>query len=246
MKRGTSNHPKVYLLAEALKVKRPAALGYLQLLWDFTADYAPHGDVGRYPDTRIEAALDWGGRKGKLIDALVEAGWLDRHTERRLLVHDWLDHAEKSVHRRLDRETKRTQSDTPKVTPINGVTDAKIETPVRAGAPPALAVTYSHSHADTASRMYAQHQNKAGRVLFEQALSEVLSIAPDAAALAVRIERAHTAWLPHWERDGGRYAPRLDRWIRDGGFQDDPPESVPAASSHLGSMEEFRRQELGA
>ena len=60
MKRNTSNHPKVYELAEALKVKRPAALGYLQLLWDFTAEYAPEGDIGRYSDSRIEAALDLG------------------------------------------------------------------------------------------------------------------------------------------------------------------------------------------
>ena len=59
MKRGTPDHPKVYDLAERLKVKRPTALGYLELLWHFTAVYAPEGDIGRYSDKRIEGAMDW-------------------------------------------------------------------------------------------------------------------------------------------------------------------------------------------
>jgi hypothetical protein len=33
VKRGTPDHPKVYALAEALGIRRPAALGHLELLY---------------------------------------------------------------------------------------------------------------------------------------------------------------------------------------------------------------------
>jgi hypothetical protein len=248
MKRGTSNHPKVYELAAALKIKRPLALGYLQLLWDFAADYAPEGDVGRYSDSRIEAALDWGGARGKLVAALVHSRWLDPTEERRLVVHDWLDHAEKSVHRKLQRAALRNQADTKKVTHQSGVTDAVLDTPVREGAPPAFAFNRSPSQSpptldSLAEKLYSRHPNRAGRILFEQALAQALSAAVDPDATATRIESAHAAWLPNWERDGGRYAPRLDRWIQSGGFLDDPP-AGGAPDNEYRPAEEFRREEL--
>jgi hypothetical protein len=78
MKRGTPDHPKVYALAEALGIRRPAALGHLELLFHFAAQYAPRGDAGRYPDKRIAAATGWPGKAEKLIESLVTTGWLDR------------------------------------------------------------------------------------------------------------------------------------------------------------------------
>jgi len=62
MKRGTPEHPKVYDLCDRLGCDRPTAVGYLELLWHITAKYTPQGDIGRYSDRRIEAALDWVGR----------------------------------------------------------------------------------------------------------------------------------------------------------------------------------------
>lgn len=127
MKRGCPDHPKVYDLCERLRVRRPTAVGYLELLWHFTAKYAPQGDIGRFSDTRIEAGLDWGGKPGKLIEALVGAGWLDRHvpatasplprhSECRLVVHDWHEHADDAVRKRLSRMGQQFIKVTPKVT----------------------------------------------------------------------------------------------------------------------------------
>lgn len=103
MKRGAMEHPKVYDLCERLRVRRPTAIGCLEMLWHFAAKYAPQGDVGRFSDTRIEAALDWSGRPGKLVEALANARWLDRHPKWRLVIHDWHDHADDSVRKRLAR-----------------------------------------------------------------------------------------------------------------------------------------------
>src|SRR5579863_7323079 len=103
MIRGTANHPKVFLLCKELGCSRPTALGYLTLLWEFASNYAQDGNVSRYPDYRIEAAMDWKGKPGKLITALLLSGWLDVHEQLGYCVHDWHLHSEKSVKRYLAR-----------------------------------------------------------------------------------------------------------------------------------------------
>ena len=104
MKRGTPEHPKVYDLMEIIKRRRPEVLGYLELLWQFTAKYTPRGDIGLFSDARIEAACDWSGRKGQLLDALVQARWVDRDDQYRLVIHDWEAHADGVVKKRLQRD----------------------------------------------------------------------------------------------------------------------------------------------
>src|SRR5262245_380173 len=103
MKRGTPTHPKVFELAGALKISRPTAIGILELLWHFTAQYAPAGDVGRYSNVRIAAAVDWRRNPEVLVNALVTTRWLDPSEGSRLVVHDWCVHADDSVRKRLAR-----------------------------------------------------------------------------------------------------------------------------------------------
>ena len=102
------------------------AVGYLELLWHFTAKFAPQGDIGRFSDKRIEGALDWTGRGGHLISALVHSKWLDPHLEWRLLVHDWHDHADDSVRKRLNRGRLQFLTLPAKVTGQSSVTDRKV------------------------------------------------------------------------------------------------------------------------
>jgi hypothetical protein len=109
MKRGTPRHPKVAHLQALLRVKNivplPTVIGLLELLWHFTAEFAPQGDIGKFADDRIEAACDWYGRKGRLIEALIESRLVDRHPDPaiRLVVHDWNEHADNTVKNRLKR-----------------------------------------------------------------------------------------------------------------------------------------------
>jgi hypothetical protein len=112
------------------------------MLWHFTAEYTPQGDIGKFSDDRIEAALDWTGKKGHLIDCLVESGWLDREPattkepvgngeatarqwpgNRKLVVHHWHDHAEDSVRKRLNRAGLQFLTVSGEVTGQNPVTD---------------------------------------------------------------------------------------------------------------------------
>ncbi len=101
MKRGTTDHPKTLRLAKLLQIERWGAVGILESLWHFTARHAIRGDIGRWSDEDICEAIGWEQEPGKLIDALVEAGWLDRDEVHRLLVHDWHDHADDTVKKTL-------------------------------------------------------------------------------------------------------------------------------------------------
>lgn len=116
MKRGCPRHPKVAHLRELLKISLPTAIGILELLFHFVAEFCPQGDVGRYSDARIEAALAWTGQRGKLVQCLTDAGWLDRHSEWRLVLHDWHEHADSAVKKRLERSHLEFLSDTAKLT----------------------------------------------------------------------------------------------------------------------------------
>ena len=95
MKRGTVEHPKTAALASMLGVKRHVAVGLLEMLWHHTARYAPRGDIGKWKDCQIAAALDWpNDDSGRLIQCLVDSGWIDLSPEHRLLIHDWHEHSD--------------------------------------------------------------------------------------------------------------------------------------------------------
>jgi hypothetical protein len=98
MKRGTTIHPKVYALASALKRDRSAAIGVLESLWHFTAQYAPAGNVGKFTDAAIAHSIGWEGDPALLVESLVACRWLDAHPQHRLAVHDWSEHCDDGVH----------------------------------------------------------------------------------------------------------------------------------------------------
>jgi hypothetical protein len=152
MKRGTPKHPKVYDLCERLRCDRPTALGYLELLWHFAAEFAPQGDIGKFSDKRIEGALDWKtGRwrkSGDLVQALIGAGWIDISTSsgmcqefisgasagdqtgsgpyHRLVIHDWHVHCDDSVRKKLARSNLSFLSLGEKVTGQSADADRKM------------------------------------------------------------------------------------------------------------------------
>lgn len=99
MKRGTPDHPKTRQLSLLLRLKRYEVVGVLESLWHFTAAYAKRGDIGRWPNATIAAAIEWTADADELIKALTDAGFLDNDPRHRLLVHDWADHADQTVFR---------------------------------------------------------------------------------------------------------------------------------------------------
>lgn len=104
MKPGAINHPKVEELADVLGIRIREARGILEALFHFTNQYAPRGDIGRFQDQQIAKRVDWGGEgeePGRLIEALLQVGWLERHGAHRLVIHDWSEHAPDYTKRKI-------------------------------------------------------------------------------------------------------------------------------------------------
>lgn len=81
-------------LKSKLGVPQFQAVGILESIWMFTAKNAPQGDIGKFSNEDIAVAIEWPGCPDKLVEALVEYGWLDPSDEKkaRICVHDWGDH----------------------------------------------------------------------------------------------------------------------------------------------------------
>lgn len=110
MKAGTPHHPKTTRLLLALGVPRYAAVGILESLWHFAATYADDGNLARFTDEDIAAALEWETEaSGELLAALESSGWLDGRQ-----IHDWEQHAPEYIQRRLrqreNRDVKRDEA----------------------------------------------------------------------------------------------------------------------------------------
>jgi hypothetical protein len=121
MKRGTPRHPKTKALARALKISDSHAAGILAFLWDFASDFCPDGGIGRLSDEEIAEACGWPEKKAKaLIEALAEKRWIEAHPECRYYIHDWHEHCEDTVQRKLARALRLFANGTvPKLSSLN-------------------------------------------------------------------------------------------------------------------------------
>lgn len=71
---------------------------YLQRLWLWCYDNADDGLIrGLDQAGMIEAAADWRGDAGKLANALIESGFVDRAPDGQLSIHDWEEHNGKYI-----------------------------------------------------------------------------------------------------------------------------------------------------
>ena len=103
MKHETPHLLKFKKLQRRLGLRSWEAKGLLQSVWDFVGDNCPRGDVGRFSNEDIAFGIDFEGDFDPVIEALVETGWLEESEEHRLIIHDWKDHCEDRIKKRLQR-----------------------------------------------------------------------------------------------------------------------------------------------
>lgn len=83
-------HPKVMRLADNLG---PHAVYYPIKLWCYAGKhFSDSGMLQACSKTQLEKAVGWDGETGKLIDSLVEFGFLERKGDF-FKIHDWKQHA---------------------------------------------------------------------------------------------------------------------------------------------------------
>ncbi len=103
MKREAMGHRKLKKLCFRLHIPTWGGVGLLESLWHMTGREAPAGDIGKMSDDDIAIGMDYSDDAQQLIEAFIYAGWIDRDSAHRLLVHDWPDHCEDLIHAKLAR-----------------------------------------------------------------------------------------------------------------------------------------------
>ena len=104
-KRGILEHPKTLDLAERLELMAPFAVGLLECFWHWVAKYYPNGDVTGMRPALLAASIRYSGNADDLWQAMIDSGFID--AKERVLVHDWSEHADDAVRKRLkDRNEK--------------------------------------------------------------------------------------------------------------------------------------------
>lgn len=93
MKKPTIGHLKFEMLSSELELPKWQVIGVLESLWLFAQYHAVDGNLSDFTPKQVAAWFGWKGDAGKLIEALVNAGWLDRSGSGDLTIHDWSDHA---------------------------------------------------------------------------------------------------------------------------------------------------------
>lgn len=100
-------------LCQRLSIPQYAAVGLLESLWHLTAKEAPQGDIGKLSNEDIALGLEWDGDPEKLVASLISSKWIDESEKHRLVVHDWHEHADEAVKKKLIRKSLQFLSVSP-------------------------------------------------------------------------------------------------------------------------------------
>ncbi len=245
-------HPKALKLTRLLKAEQPgtalpAVVGYLHFLWWWAMDFAQDGSLARYDAYEIAEAAQWNGDAQAFLDALIEAGFIDRKGDD-LTLHDWDEYAGKLLERRAkDRERKRTAAEEAKRergTPNNS--DGK---PTERGRTPSLPnLTQPNQHnqtkpnqhnptlpnqtkpsaasAESLEQTFAAFWNEYPRKVGKTKCFDVWKKLKPSAELVEKIMAAVMAQkqTAQWQKDGGAYIPHPTTWLNQGRWDDEVPE----------------------
>lgn len=173
MKAGTTEKVKFLTFQRRLGLRKWEAVGILESIWQLTARDAPRGNVGRYTDEEIAAAIDYQGNEGELIDALIASGWLDECQEYRLIIHGWAEHCPTYIRGNLERHgrdfAKQAPKDGAKQAPKDPPKDVTKEPPKDGATKPSLA---KPSQAKPSQANKARPQARADVANYLQSLGE--------------------------------------------------------------------------
>lgn len=100
------NHYKIEALMRRLKIPRREAVGIIGCISSWTIGHRPGGVIEK---NLIAVAVDWEKDSTELLNALLEAGWLDEFDADRVEVHDW--EAVTSGFRRARKDAKRKRDE---------------------------------------------------------------------------------------------------------------------------------------
>jgi len=237
MKHGTPGHPKVRELARELSITRRDAVGLLEMLIQYAAEYTPRGDVDKHGTGAVAAELDWPEREAnRLFDGLISTGWIEVIEEDDkdpiYYIHDWHQHSEDWVDKRLgykglryangaatrnrakSRETARSRGKSrPRARRGIGIGIGKGESEgeAQAGRFEMMSPKF---------RAFCELHPRGGMNMSESWEAWVRHGCEDIADTVLASVREH-AELQEWKKDGGRYAGSAAKFLENHRWTDD-------------------------
>lgn len=92
-----SNHRKIIRLKNLLKIPKTEAIGTVMMLWWWSVDNAPSGDLSNITAEELAEIVDYRGRKPQLVmEALIESGFIDNDMQ----IHDWHEYTGRLLEQR--------------------------------------------------------------------------------------------------------------------------------------------------
>ncbi len=99
-------HRKILKLKRLLKIKTPQAVGHVVMLWLWSIDNAPDGDLSQIDAADIAEVCGWPEKKAaKFVSAMQEVGLIDED----MGLHDWGEYAGRLVGQREERREKERE-----------------------------------------------------------------------------------------------------------------------------------------
>jgi len=95
-------HRKIKKLKRLLKIKTPQAVGHVVMLWLWSIDNAPDGDLSQVDAEDIAEACEWPKDAEGFVVALKESALIDED----MRLHDWGDYTGRLVEQRDNKKKK--------------------------------------------------------------------------------------------------------------------------------------------
>jgi len=228
VKRSAWDHPKLCDLEAALGVPRWGAVGILESLWMFTGKFAPHGNIGKHSDVAIARFLGWTDPPGRLIDALMTAGWVDADDVERLVVHDWHEHCDEATRKHLSRQRNEHSGGQLRKCP-DGVRTVSGQMPKVSVLPepepepePVKKKTWSSTPMTDCAfdAFWHQYPRKVAKVIARKAWQKLNPDSPTTESLMAALAVACRS--RQWQRDGGEFVPHPATWLNQRRWEDAP------------------------
>lgn len=93
---------KTLRLKSILKISQAEAIGHLCMLWLWSVDNAPDGDLSEFYSEEIASISGWDKDPDEFLNALINSGFVDDNKT----LHDWYDYAGRLIEK---REANRTR-----------------------------------------------------------------------------------------------------------------------------------------
>lgn len=229
---GMPGHAKTTALAKQLGLDRAQAVGHLACLWAYCIDRHPGGVIR---SDAVEAAAEWRGEEGKLLQALLDRRWLERDGPETVALHDWAEYTKSYRKAEADRERMRRKRSEPvarqsatvaRPSPSVAVTGTDQTRPeltgtdksIRPKQPGRVKVTVNYPEEFERRWKVWPHGGKHEALKAWQKIPEELYGAIDAALAAQKT----------WPRFDGQVWKHLSGWLNDRHWEDEkPPDAKP-------------------